>query len=184
MAIASKKRMVDHIIFFFKYHVFVKHMVRTGYFINAMGWKDNERSANFKIREDVEDYIICQTLSLQTIYFAYKHNFKTNVPKWITCLVECLKVWRENGWSSSFDMIHPNMVQKAECFALFKTEPFEIKMNNKSLLDKTTSNSDGDIDWRRNRNKLGIQKEGNRVSTCKFHSASENRDKKSSQGTN
>ena len=81
-------------------------------------------------------------------------------------------------------MIHPNKVQKAECFALFKTEPFEIKMNNKSLLDKTTRNSGGDIDWRRNINKLGIQKEGNRVSTCKFHSASENRDKKSSQGTN
>jgi hypothetical protein len=76
------------------------------------------------------------------------------------------------------------MVQKAECFSKFKTEPFEIKMNNKSLPDETTSNSDGDIDWRRNRNKLGIQKEGNRVSTCKFHSACENRDKKSSQGTN
>ena len=81
-------------------------------------------------------------------------------------------------------MIHPNMVQKAECFALFKTKQFEIKMNNKSLVDKTTSSSDEDIDWRMNRNKLGIQKEGNRVSTCKFHSASENRDKKSSQGTN
>jgi hypothetical protein len=65
-AIASKKRMVGHIIFFFKYHVFVKHMVRTGYFINAMGWEDNERSANFKIREDAEDYIICKTLSKQT----------------------------------------------------------------------------------------------------------------------
>ena len=57
-------------------------------------------------------------------------------------------------------------------------------MNNKSLDDNTTSNIDGDIDWRRNTNKLGIQKEGNMVSTCKFHSASENRDKKSSQGTN
>ena len=57
-------------------------------------------------------------------------------------------------------------------------------MNKKSLLDETTSNSDGDIDWRRSIKNLGIQKEGNRVSTCKFHSASENRDKKSSQGTN
>ena len=71
-------------------------------------------------------------------------------------------------------MIHPKMVQEAEYFALFKTEVFEIKMNNKSLVDDTTSNSDGEIDWRRNRNKLGIQKEGNMVSTCKFGTSSSN----------
>ena len=66
------------------------------------------------------------------------------------------------------------MVQEAEYFALFKTEAFGIKINIRSLVDETSSNSDGEIDWRRNRNKLGIQKEGKRVSTCKFGTSSKN----------
>ena len=41
-------------------------------------------------------------------------------------------------------MIHPNMVQEAEYFALYKTEAFRIKMNNRSPVDGSTINSDGD----------------------------------------
>ena len=55
------------------------------------------------------------------------------------------KGWKENGWSSSFEMIHPKMVQEAEYFALFKTEAFGIKNDTRSLVDKIFSISVGKL---------------------------------------